>query len=316
MSGLMGAIGRGLSAAGYGAGEMYAKKALMEAESDMRYEREQRLLEFKAAMEDKAREAQTTRIDAKAGELADDKLAPRRGLIDATGSPQRFTNPDRQDEATAWRAEAEADMVTQKKALKGKLRTEAAIATGDISPKDAATFNQKDEAAIYKMLWEQTKEENRDRRNDEREDRKDARQEKQLAAMFARLDRSDAKGDAKTNTIQSTQVDGNGYLMGVYRDGTVKRMLDPDGKPITSQSFEQRVDRMANALVKEGDSKYRKMDPETLRRQVRQTLMSGDGVIATPSTPTPAPKPSAAASAPRPSASAAKPWEKYGTQAR
>jgi hypothetical protein len=241
------------------------------------------------------RNAQYDRVNSAAGQIADEALAPKRGLIDA-GIVDKST----------WTAEQQAVVDQSLTADRNKLvtdpriRTQAAINTGDIGPKDAALLTQKDDAQIYKQLWEQTKEENRDRREADREDRKDARQEKQLAAMFARLDRSDSKGDAKANTLQSTQVDGNGYVVGIYRDGTTKRLTDPDGKPVTSQSFEQRVDRTANALVKDGEAKYRKMPPEELRAHVRRTLMSQDTAPA--ATPPAAP----AAIPPKPGASAPK----------
>ena len=97
----------------------------------------------------------------------------------------------------------------------------------------------------------------------------------------------DGTSKGKANTLQSTQVDGNGYLMGVYRDGTVKRMTDENGKPVTAAAFEARVDRAANALQKEGGSKYRRMDPAELRKVARQNLLGEDGAL--PETPKPAP---------------------------
>jgi hypothetical protein len=101
---------------------------------------------------------------------------------------------------------------------------------------------------------------------------------------------ADAKGGtgSKANTLQSTQVDGNGYLLGVYRDGTVKRMTDENGRPVTAAAFEARVDKAATALQRDGGSKYRKMDPAELRKLARKNLLNEDGAEPAPS---PAPKP-------------------------
>ncbi len=298
---------QGLSAAGHAAGDLYGKQSLLEAQSkadllrdEVAGQRAQRLAEFKANLDanmaDKARTESTARIDAKAGQLADAQLAPKYGDVSAR-------SPDQQDRLTATRAEERSGLIDAP-----ALRTRAAIATGDIGPKDAAVLTQKDDSALYKILWEKEKEDRRDSRFTEGQDRQDARQQAQQAAAFALLDkrlaaaeaaREKKDGSEKANTLHSTQVDGNGYLVGVYRNGTTKKLTDPEtGKPVTSQSFEQRVDRVANALVKEGDSEYRKMDPETLRQTVRQTLISADGATA------PAKPPAAPASAARAPASA------------
>lgn len=289
-------LGQGLSAAGYAAGDLYAKGALMEAQNAAETDRAMRLAEFKATLDARtaegARVAQVGRIDAQAGQLADQAVGAKGGLISANiADPSTWTSEQQ--------AAVDQSLAIDRKAVAAdpETRINAAIATGDIAPKDAAVIQRDQQKlsaaerqASRKELWDMAKEDRRDARFTEQQDRLDERQGKQLAAMFARLDRSDAKGNDKANTIQSTQVDGNGYLVGVYRDGSVKRMTDPEGKPVTSQSFEQRVDRTANALVKDGESKYRKMDPETLRKQVRQTLMRDDGAA-----PAPAPAPGAPA---------------------
>lgn len=304
-------LSNGLSAAGYGAGELYAKKSLIDAQTagdiqkgEAESERAKRLAEFKANLDastaDKARTESVARIDAKTGELADAQLAPKYGDVSAR-------SPEQQDRLSATKADERRGLMDAP-----ALRTRAAIATGDINPKDAAVLTQKDDAALYKILWEREREDRKDTRTSESEDRKDARLNAQMANAFSLLDKrlaaSEKTGEGKANTIQSTQVDGNGYLMGVYRDGTTKRLTDPDGKPVTSQSFEQRVDRVANSLVKEGESKYRKMDPETLRKTVRQQLMRDDGAgsaAAPAASPAAAPKPAAAPAKPAASAPAA-----------
>jgi hypothetical protein len=108
------------------------------------------------------------------------------------------------------------------------------------------------------------------------------------AAEHAAKAKNEREGTGtKANTLQSTQVDGNGYLLGVYRDGTVKRMLDERNQPITAAAFEQRVDRAAAALLKDGGSKYRKMNQSDVRAEARRNLLQDDGATAAPPPATP-----------------------------
>lgn len=249
-----------------------------------------RLAEFKARLDqrigEESRVQQSSRIDAKMGELADRDLGSKYGLMDAR-------SPDQQDRLTATRTEERNALLDDP-----KLRTRAAIATGDIAPKDAAQLTMKDDAALWKLLWEKEKEDRRDSRFSEQQDRIDARQSKQLAAQFDLLDRRLAKMGEKDTAaaVQSTHTDGNGYLIAVMRDGSTRRMTDPEGNPVTSQSFEQRVDRMVTSLRKDGGSQFRKMTDEDLRNHVRKTLVQADGVTKPASQPpaAPAAAPSAA----------------------
>ncbi len=174
MGGLFNAVGRGLSAAGYAAGEMYAKGALTEAQSEQELQKALRLAEFKDALDargderkvklaDDARQAQVSRVDAKAGELAGQAVSEKRGMIES-GIADR----------SLWTAEQQAtvdqSLARDKKALVAdtKTRTQAAIATGDIDPKTMATLGQKDEALTYKLAYEREREDGRDRRSDAR----------------------------------------------------------------------------------------------------------------------------------------------------
>lgn len=169
MSGLFSAIGQGISAAGYAAGDMYARQSLLEKQGEIEFERQTRLEEFKATLSEKTRKAQVSRIDTKAGELADERLAPTRGLIDAGIADRSSWTPEHQ-------AAVDQSLGIRRKDLAGKLRTEAAIATGDISAKDAASIEGREEALVYKTLLEEKKEEARAARETAREDRRDARQ--------------------------------------------------------------------------------------------------------------------------------------------
>lgn len=306
--GAMGGVGEALQNVG---GTMFKASVDSDArnqESALATERAKTLELFKSGLATSEREDQSRRITAEAGRVVDQKVGAKRGIIEAGIADRTSWTPEQQ-------AVVDASLGKDRDAMMDdpKTRNEAAMRTGDISPKDAATLTQKDDAAIWKQLWEQSKLESQDRRFLEGQDRADARQEKninaaaerqdkQLAALFARLEKKGEKGDDAGSKLQSTQVDGNGYVVGIYRDGSTKRLTDPDGNPVTSQTFESRVDRTANALVKDGDSKYRKMAPEELRAQVRRTLMNQD---APPKPATPSTSPSASpAAAPKPAASA------------
>jgi hypothetical protein len=202
----MSALGRGLSAAGYSAGEMFAKSALMDAQSEQDLQKAMRLAEFRETLDargderkmrlaDEARQAQTSRIDAKAGAIADEAVAPKRGLIDANIADRSTWTAEQQaavDQALALdKSAAVADP---------KVRTQAAIQTGDISPKDAATLTQKDDAAIYKAMWEQSKEEGRNSRSDARIAASAEASDKRLGYLMASLEqRGEKKTKAETN---------------------------------------------------------------------------------------------------------------------
>jgi hypothetical protein len=154
----MSSFGRGLSAAGYAAGDLFAKGALMDQQSALETARQERLLELrdtldaagekrKIALADQARTDQTARIDAKAAQLAEPLVAQKRGLIDANITDR-----------SSWTAEQQAavdqSLGNDRKGLmdEPKLRAKAAVATGDISPKDAATLDQRSEADLTRLM--------------------------------------------------------------------------------------------------------------------------------------------------------------------
>lgn len=163
-------------------------------ESDLTLQRAKTLEEFKATLANRERTAQTERIDAAAGRLAEVEVGKKRGII-----ASNIADP------TAWTPEQQA-AVDQSLALDKqsavadpKLRTQAAIQTGDIDPKTAATLTQKDDAALYKAMWEQSKEDGRNQRADARIAAQQESSDKRLAYLFAALEkRGDRKAGADT----------------------------------------------------------------------------------------------------------------------
>lgn len=135
-------------------------------------------------------------------------------------------------------------------------------------------FSGTDEAE-RKRNWEAQKlaitEDGRDRRSTERSDAADKRNTDRIAAMIEK-----STGVDKADNIQSTQIDGDGYLVGIFRNGTGRRLTDPEGNPITSAAFEKRVDQQSKQLKENGGAKYRKMEPAELRTVARDSLLSAD----------------------------------------
>ena len=58
-----------------------------------------------------------------------------------------------------------------------------------------------------------------------------------------------ARSSGKTASgLQSTKVDSDGYVLGVFRDGQARRLTGEDGKPIRSGDWSKRVDSLAKTL--------------------------------------------------------------------
>lgn len=106
-------------------------------------------------------------------------------------------------------------------------------------------------------------------------------QEEGEAAKKARVSRATAPrpagrsggsggGIGKGGNLQSTKVDNEGYLLGVFRNGDVKR-LQIDGKPVKSQDIEKRIDKLAESMGK-GINGLGK-SPEELREMASKTIL-------------------------------------------
>jgi hypothetical protein len=87
-------------------------------------------------------------------------------------------------------------------------------------------------------------------------------------------------GGGKGGNIASTKVDGEGYVIGVFRNGDSKRLL-LDGKPWKSQDFEKRIDKVAHDMS-QGINGLGKSAAD-LRKEAREALLSkADTEPATP----------------------------------
>lgn len=152
--------------------------------------KEARLIALKSKAEDMSREASVARIDKAAGNIADSAVAGKRALIGEGVVDKENWTPEQQ-------AAVDQSLEMDREALVGdpKTRTKAAIQTGDISPKDAAVLGQKDEATIYKAMWEQAKEEGRNNRADARITAQQEASDKRLAYLFAAMEKNSAGKD-------------------------------------------------------------------------------------------------------------------------
>lgn len=125
--------------------EIEGRSKLAQQAADIQLERDRRLEELKTKSGDAQRVAQVQRIDAESGNIAEKAIAPKRGLINAGIADPSTWTPEQQ-------AVVDQSLAADKEKVLAdpNTRTRAAIATGDISPKDAATMDSRSEIAAAK----------------------------------------------------------------------------------------------------------------------------------------------------------------------
>jgi hypothetical protein len=115
--------------------------------ADLALEREKTMALFKQNLGNQERTAQTGRIDAAAGKIADEAVSAKRGIVQGGIVDKESWTPEQQ--ATV---DQSLEIDRKKVAEDPKTRTKAAITTGDISPKDAAVLDQKSEADMTRLM--------------------------------------------------------------------------------------------------------------------------------------------------------------------
>lgn len=205
---ILGALGgMGEQMANIGASRM---KADMDSEarvqeSNLALQRAQALEQFKMDVGDKMRANQSMRIGAEAGRIADADVGKKRGIIESNITDRESWTPEMQSAVDQSLAIDKSGIVND-----AKTRTQAAINTGDIDPKSAATLTQKDDALLYKSLWEQSKEEGRNARSDARIQASAEESDKRLAVMMAGIEaRANKAGKADTAREALTFLEGS-----------------------------------------------------------------------------------------------------------
>ncbi len=76
-------------------------------------------------------------------------------------------------------------------------------------------------------------------------------------------------GNDPSTTIQSTKVGADGYMVGVFRDGSVKQLV-LDGKPVKAQDYAKRVDKLAGEIGRSVEGIGR--NAKDLRDEAEKTL--------------------------------------------
>lgn len=103
------------------------------------------------------------------------------------------------------------------------------------------------------------------------------------ATTSAAATRAGASGGAGGGPrIQRTLVDSDGYVTGVFKDGTTKRLVI-DGKPVRSGEWAKRVDSMANAMGR-GLGGVGKT-PAELRLAAEETMLGSESRATPPFAP-------------------------------
>lgn len=94
----------------------------------------------------------------------------------------------------------------------------------------------------------------------------DANQRRAAAA-----EKAAGNGGAAGGRIQKTFVDNEGYMVGVFRDGTSRRLEDDDGNPIRADSAEKRVDVLTKYLM-DNSREHRRKPYAEVRKSAEEIL--------------------------------------------
>ena len=174
-----------------------------------------------------------------------------------------------------------------------------AIQTGDIDPKTAATLTQKDDALLYKTLFEQAKEDGRNSRADARIAAQQESSDKRLAYLFAALEK---RGDKKAGT--DTAKEALQFLEGSRKEiaseaQNLRQLYQADIKD-KSRSEVARIEAEYKPKFAEIERKRSEIEEDYGHVRERVGLPARNRTA----TPTAAPPPPGPAAAPKPAASA------------
>jgi len=262
-------------------------------ESDLTLQRAKALEQFKMELGNQERAAQTQRIDTAAGKIADEKVGEKRRTIEGGIVDRASWTPEQQaavDQSLALdRQAAVADP---------KNRTEAAIRTGDIAPKDAASILHKDDALLYKHLWEREREEGRNARADARIAAQMEASDKRLGYLFSALEKRGAGGQSGTKEALSFL---EGARKEIQSEAQNLRQLYQAQIKDKSKGEVARIDAEYAPKFAEVDRKRREIEEDYNQVRTRVGLPARTGATPSPA-PSPAPTPKPGAAAPKPAA--------------
>lgn len=298
--GLFNAIGQGLSAAGYAAGDTLAKGALMDIQNEGQMQRELRLAEQKEKYEidkeqrklqqaDEQRTARVKRVDAEVAKMADETWTPEhQAAVDQTNSP-------------------EGRNIHNKEFLSNpRNRALAASRTGDLSEKDAAEIRRADiaearaatEAANNARRLDLTAQTEERRAADaERKDAtaryiaelRDNQQSKRLEVLISKIGAKDSDGVKSTLSFidgaRKELASDESNLRNLYKQELEGAKFEADGPQRIKAEYEPKFKAIAQKRSQvESDFNY-------LRGKIGLPPVNQESVVKTPAT-------------------AVKPWEK------
>jgi hypothetical protein len=238
----------------------------------------------KVAAEDKARTDRVSRIDAKAGELADTAVAEKRGMIDSGIADRESWTPEQQ-------AAVDQSLGRDRKALADDPETKikASIATGDIAPEKAATIHREDrrlDATERATAAKERAAEMRDATQRYIADLKHEDSQKRLDVLIAKIGAKDGK-DGTTEALK-------------FIDGARKELANDEHSLRSLYQAELNADKFMEPAEKarikaEYEPKFAAIQRK--RTQVEKDFAALRGKVGLPASepePTPAPKPAPA----------------------
>lgn len=232
LSGAVSGLGEGMMATGKFVGEA----ALNEQRADLELKKQQALKEFESKLAvdaaNQQRQAQVDRVSAAQNSIVGNLRAAKANAF--YGDGQNLTDADLSDEEKA--AFAPTDKESQ------DARTKAAIQTGDISPKDAATLADKADMAAMKA-------ENYQNRTEMMKELAQIRADATVQAMQLRLDAAQQKAttgkiDTATGRMLITSEDANIKAATSQLNMLSRQLSDPMTKKEQSPGIEAQMEEL------------------------------------------------------------------------
>jgi len=249
-------------------------------DSDLTLQRAKALEQFKMELGNQERTAQTQRVDAAAGKIADQKVGEKRRTIEGGIVDRASWTPEQQAAV-----EQSLELDRQSAMSDPKTRTEAAIQTGDIGPKDAAVLNQKSEADLTRLML--------------------GEQRNQTMALIAaghdetrRLVAGMAASSKRDSASKEDRVLVHQFLAQFDRKISGNQSEIRSLRASMKNTFDEEEKKGIQGQIAELETANRNLE----KAQMQYARDSGVKVPEVAQTPAPAPSPAAGS---------AKPWEKY-----
>lgn len=275
------------------------QKALMDEEADTRkanlssglaLDREKALILFKQNLGAQERADQVKRVDTAAGKIAEDAVTEKRGIVTAGIADKEAWTPEQQ-------AAVDQSLEIDKKKIASdpETRIQAAIGTGDIAPKDAATINRDERRLDATEKATAARERQADQRDATQRyiaELRDKQQGARLEALIAKT------GKDKDGVKEALSVI-DGARKDLANEATNLKSLYATELKDKSRSEQARIASEYKAKFDSIDEQRRQLDADydSLRGKVglppRQPLRATPAVPPPPAAQTPAGKPSA-----------------------